>query len=112
MATQYAPGETTRVQDAWGRERWGRTDALGHLVEIVEPDPNGSGSVASNGLLTTYGYNTIDKLTDVYQGAQHRQFKYDSLGRLTKQKLAEANATLNDNGTYVGGGRVERCFYI
>jgi RHS repeat-associated protein len=103
-ATAGAPGETTRVKDAWNRERWGRTDALGRLVEVVEPDPNGSGAVANNGLLTSYSYNANDKLTDVYQGAQHRQFKYDSLGRLVAQKLAEANATLNDNGSYVGGG--------
>jgi YD repeat-containing protein len=32
-----SPGETTRVQDAWGRERWGRTDASGRLAEVVEP---------------------------------------------------------------------------
>lgn len=97
-------GETVRVVDAWGRERWSRTDALGRLVEVVEPDPNGNGSVATNGLLTTYGYNTMGDLTSVTQGSQTRSFKYDSLGRLKAQKNAEANATLNDAGTYVGAG--------
>src|SRR5947199_8239442 len=48
-----APGETTHVQDAWGRERWGRTDSSGRLVDVVEPNPNGNGSVATAGLLTT-----------------------------------------------------------
>jgi RHS repeat-associated protein len=97
-------GETTRVQDAWGRERWGRTDASGRLVEVVEPNPNGNGSVATGGLVTTYAYNTLGNLTTISQGAQTRSFAYDSLGRLTAQKLAEQSATLNDAGTYVGSG--------
>jgi YD repeat-containing protein len=98
------PGETTRVQDAWGRERWGRTDASGRLVEVVEPNPNGNGSVATGGLVTTYAYNTLGNLITVTQGAQTRSFAYDSLGRLTAQKLAETSATLNSAGTYVGSG--------
>jgi RHS repeat-associated protein len=104
------PGETTRVQDAWGRERWGRTDASGRLVEIVEPDPAGTGAVATNGLVTTYSYNTLDKLTQTNQGGQTRSFKYDALGRLTAQKLAEMSATLNDAGTYVGSGSWSNVF--
>jgi RHS repeat-associated protein len=98
------PGETTRVQDAWGRERWGRTDASGRLVEVVEPNPNGNGSVATGGLVTTYAYNTLGNLITVTQGAQTRSFAYDSLGRLTAQKLAETSATLNSAGRYVGSG--------
>ncbi|MGH9929017.1 MAG: RHS repeat-associated core domain-containing protein [Pyrinomonadaceae bacterium] len=100
-----SPGETTRVVDAWGRERWGRADAQGRLVEVVEPDPSGSGSVSSNGMVTTYTYNTLGNVTGVTQGSQTRSFKYDSLARLTAQKLAETSATLNDAGTYVGGGQ-------
>jgi RHS repeat-associated protein len=99
-----AAGETMRVRDAWDRERWGRTDANGRLVEIVEPDPNSSGSVANNGMVTTYAYNILGNLTQVIQGSQTRSFKYDSFGRLTAQKLAEMSATLNDAGTYVGSG--------
>ncbi|HEX9628646.1 MAG TPA: RHS repeat-associated core domain-containing protein, partial [Pyrinomonadaceae bacterium] len=99
-----SPGETTRVKDAWGRERWGRTDASGRLVEVVEPNPGGDGSVANGGLVTTYDYNTLGNLTQTNQGAQTRSFNYDSLGRLTAQKLAEISATLNDAGTYVGSG--------
>jgi YD repeat-containing protein len=30
-----------------------------------------------------------------------RSFAYDSLGRLTRQKLAEQTATINDSGNYV-----------
>ena len=99
-----SPGDTIRMQDPWGRERWRRTDANGWPVEIVEPDPNGNGSVTTGGLLTTYSYNTLGDLTQIIQGEQTRSFKYDSLGRLLAQKLAEMNATLNDAGTYVGSG--------
>lgn len=99
-----AAGQTTRVVDGWGRERWGRQDAFGQLVEVVEPDANGGGSVASNGARTTYAYNTLGKLALVTQGSQQRRFRYDGLGRLTHQKLAEAAATLNDAGQYVGAG--------
>jgi len=97
-----AAGETTLVRDGWGRERWGRTDSSGRLVEVVEPNPSGSGSTATAGLVTTYSYNTPGNLTTVTQGSQTRSFSYDSLGRLTAQKMAEASATLNSAGTYVG----------
>ena len=100
-----APGETTRARDAWGRERWGRTDAQGRLVEVVEPNPSGSGSVFDAGaLLTTYTYNTLGNLITTTQDVQTRSFKYDSLGRLIAQKLAETNATLNDAGAYQTSG--------
>ncbi len=39
------------------------------------------------------------------QGSQTRSFKYDSLGRLTAQKLAETSPTLNSAGSYVGSGQ-------
>jgi RHS repeat-associated protein len=104
VVSASAPGETTLVRDAWGRERWGRTDAQGRLVEVVEPNPSGNGSVATGGLVTTYSYNTLGNLTGVAQGAQTRSFKYDSLGRLLAQKLAETSATLNDAGAYQTSG--------
>ena len=51
-------GSTVRVMDAWGRERWGRYDALGRLSEVVEPNPASTGSpinvaAASNGGVAT-----------------------------------------------------------
>jgi RHS repeat-associated protein len=98
-------GNTVRVADAWGRERWGRYDQQGRLVEVVEPNPNGNGSVFATGSLkTTYQYDTLGRLIQTNQGDQVRKFKYDSLGRLTKQKLAEQTATLDNNGVYVGAG--------
>lgn len=108
------PGETTRVKDAWGRERWGRTDANGRLVEFVEPIFWGNGSVSA-GMRTTYTYNTLGNLLTINsmsgaQVQQTRSFRYDSFGRLTAQKLAELNASLNDAGTYVGSGTWSNVF--
>jgi RHS repeat-associated protein len=98
------PGETRRIRDPWGRERWGRSDVLGQLVEVVEPNPDGDGTVAANGMVTTYTYSILGKISGITQGSQTRSFKYDSVGRLLAQKLAESSATLNDAGTYVGSG--------
>jgi RHS repeat-associated protein len=92
-------GNTTLARDQWGRERWGRTDYDGKLVEVMEPKPDGTSAMeASGNLQTTYSYSVIGNLTQVNQGAQTRTFKYDWLGRLTNQKLAETEATLDDNG--------------
>lgn len=98
-------GETVRVVDPWQRERWMRTNALGQLVEVVMPNPNGSGSVFEPGSIATfYHYNALDQLVGVLQGPrpQWRQFRYDSLGRLTHQYLPEKLPTLNDMGQYTG----------
>ena len=64
-----------------------------------------TGSVFDSGSLkTSYAYDPLDELTNVTQGSQTRAFKYDSLGRLTLQKLAEQSATISDAGCYVGTG--------
>lgn len=97
------PGQTVLTTDAWGRQRWTRTDALGRLVEVLEPNPGGGGPFAASGnLATTYQYDARDLLVGVRQGAQARSFRYDGLGRLTHQRLAEKQATLNDAGILVG----------
>ena len=104
------PGNRIRVMDAWGRERWGRYDQQGRLIQVVEPNPdrtaNPTGSIFTAGsLLTTYSYDTLGRLVQTDQGVQQRKFKYDDLGRLTRQKLAEQTATLNDSGSYIGAGQ-------
>jgi RHS repeat-associated protein len=99
------PGETIKVTDPWGRQRWARSDALGRMVEVAEPDPGGNGTLSSGALFTTYTYDALDRLVQVNQGAQTRSFRYDSLGRLTHQKLAERDATLNGDGDWVGPGQ-------
>jgi RHS repeat-associated protein len=99
------PGETIKVTDPWGRERWARSDALGRMVEVAEPDPGGDGTLSSGALFTTYTYDALDRLVRVNQGAQTRSFRYDSLGRLTHQKLAEREPKLNDSGAWVEAGQ-------
>jgi RHS repeat-associated protein len=98
------PGQTQRVVDPWQRERWGRFDVDGRLVEIIEPNPNGNGSVSTGGLITKYTYDTLGNVIEINQGVQRRLFNYDSLGRLTHQKVAEADATLDDGGNRVTNG--------
>ena len=96
-------GERVRSVDPAGRERWSRTDALGRLTEVVEPAPDGDGSVFRPGhMVAYYSWNALDRLEKIRQGTQTRRFRYDSLGRLTHQALPEKLATLNDVGTYVG----------
>jgi RHS repeat-associated protein len=99
-----AHGQTTKVKDAWGRERWGRTNALGQLVEVVEPNAGGLGLVADGGYLTKYSYYPLGNLKETTQGTQVRKFKYDAVGRLVAQKLAEASATLTNAGVYSSSG--------
>jgi RHS repeat-associated protein len=92
---------TARIIDALGRERWTGTDALGRLNQVVEPDPNGSGSVLEPGNINTfYSYNALDQLIHVVQPprSQNRRFRFDSLGRLTHQYLPEKGFQLTDEG--------------
>jgi RHS repeat-associated protein len=95
------PGQTVRAKDPWGRERWARFDSQNRLAEVIEPDASGNGSVATNGFRTQYFYDTLGNLTQIMQLNQVRSFKYDGLSRLTHQKLAERDATLNDAGVFV-----------
>ena len=90
---------TVRSVDAWGRERWARTDALGRMVEVLEPNPNGGGTVTETGALRTeYLYDALNQVTQIWQGSQQRHFLHDSLGRLTYQKLAEQDGTIYEAG--------------
>jgi RHS repeat-associated protein len=100
------PGQTVRVTDAWSREQWVRTDARGRLVEVIEPNPDGDGTVGENGIVTTYSYDDLDRLIEVRQGEQPqiRKFGYNSFGQVMYQKLAEQAATLNEEGEYVETG--------
>ena len=102
------PGLTKRVVDPIGRERWYRMDALGNLAEVVEPNAYGNspGSLGQSGnTATSYTYNALGLLASVVQGPnkQRRDFRYDSLGRLLAQHLAEKSATLDDAGNFFGG---------
>jgi len=99
-----APGETVRSIDPWGRWRWARVDGLGRLAEVLEPNPDGDGSLAGAGnLSTTYLYDGLG-LVEISQGEQRRRLLHDSVGRLRSQSLPEKLPTLDDAGGYVGAG--------
>ncbi|MDQ4123222.1 MAG: DUF2380 domain-containing protein [Acidobacteriota bacterium] len=102
IGVSTALGKTVRAVDPVGREKWALFDVDENLIEIVEPKPDGDGKVANNGLLTIYQYDRLGQLNQINQGAQQRRFRYDGLGRLTHEKMAEQDATLNDEGVLVG----------
>ena len=99
LGASNEPGQTTRTVDAWERWRWARLDVAGRLAEVVEPNPAGGA-----GFQTKYSYNALNKLVRVEQDVQVRRFRYDSLGRLTHQKLAETDATLSLSGQWSTAG--------
>jgi RHS repeat-associated protein len=89
FTTAYCGGSTL-VTDPTGKWRRSRTDGLGRLVEVDEPNGPGA-SVNSNGCagsgepiwVTSYGYDGLGNLTSVLQNGSHaRSFTYDSLSRL------------------------------
>ena len=99
------PGETVRSTDSWGREKWYRLDGLGNLAEVVEPNPNGNGTVAAPGnMLTRHSFDALGHLLQVTQGEQVRQFQYDALGNLTAEYLPEKNRSFDANGHHVASG--------
>jgi RHS repeat-associated protein len=103
-----APGQTLLVEDAWGTYRWGRTNALGQVEEMVEPKPDDRRSVFGTGNKVTYYYydyalGTLVSIRREFQPrAQVYGFNYDSLGRLTHLFTPEKDRTLDDAGAYRG----------
>ena len=104
VATQYC-GATTLVTDQAGRSRRSTSDALGHLVEVDEPNSttatvNVCPAQGDPVWITTYGYDALDDLYSVVQGGSHnRGFVYDSLKRLT-------SSTNPETGNVAAGGTV------
>ncbi len=100
------PGSIVYQLDTWQRGVWRRTDALGRLVEVLEPAVGGSGSVFEPGTTgARYAYDVLDHVIGFDRGApsamrQHGVFQYDGLGRLTAQRLPERARTLLGDGTY------------
>jgi RHS repeat-associated protein len=89
LTTAYC-GSSTLVTDPTGKWRRSRTDALGRLVEVDEPNVVGA-TVAPTGCpgtgepiwVTSYNYDILGNLTQVVQNGSHqRNFSYDSLSRL------------------------------
>ena len=76
VGTAYNAEQTT-VTDQAGKKRRSFVDGLGRLKQVDELLETGA-LYAS----TTYSYDALGNLTFVNQGAQQRQFVYDSLSRL------------------------------
>ena len=109
VSTQYQ-GIYTTVTDQSGRQRRQKTDTLGQVIRVDEPNTNGSlGTFDEPTQPSFYQYNTQGNLITVSQGlssaganpedpasyVQHRYFKYDSVGRLTYEKQAEQSGTFS-----------------
>jgi RHS repeat-associated protein len=99
VLTDYE-GIYTTVTDQAGRQRRQKTDALGRIVRVDEPNLNGDIGVNVDAPTqpTYYDYSTQGNLVHITQGTgsgtiQHRYFKYDALGRLTHERQVEQAGT-------------------
>jgi RHS repeat-associated protein len=118
MTTDYT-GVYTTVTDHAGRKRRQKTDALGRVVRVDEPDANGDLDAGDRNYPLQPSYYEYDALGNVVrinqglaqQGAnpessasytQHRYFKYDALSRLTYEKQAEQAAAIPDQPNGLG----------
>jgi RHS repeat-associated protein len=117
-------GIYTTVTDQAGRQRRQKTDALGRIVRVDEPDASGSlGSDFDHPAQPTfYQYNTQGNLITISQGViqpngnledpnnytQHRYFKYDALGRLTYEKQVEQAGTFTASDSLTGNSAWSR----
>jgi len=106
VLTSYQ-GIYTTVTDQAGKQRRQKTDALGRIERVDEPNLSGSlGTVDAPTQPTYYEYNPQGSLVHVTQGSgsgtvQHRYFRYDALGRLTHERQVEqaGTHTLSDSLT-------------
>jgi RHS repeat-associated protein len=108
LTTAYC-GPSTLVTDPTTRWRRSRSDALGRVVEVDEPDAPGA-TVASTGCpgskdpiwVTSYTYDALNDLTNVLQNTSHqRTFTFDSLKRLltsSNPETGQITYTYDPNG--------------
>jgi RHS repeat-associated protein len=111
LTTAYC-GPWTLVTDPTTRWRRSRTDGLGRLVEVDEPNST-TATVTSNGCpgsndpvwVTTYTLDQLNDLTNVLQNSTHaRTFTYDSLSRLLTSTNPEVGTITY---TYDAAGNVQ-----
>ena len=97
LTTAYC-GPSTLVTDPAGKWRRSRTDGLGRLVEVDEPNAVGA-TVAATGCpgtgepiwLTSYSFDAVGNMTNVVQNGSHQRiFTYDSLSRLLTSNNPES----------------------
>jgi RHS repeat-associated protein len=98
----YSANQTT-VTDQAGKKRRSVANALGQLSRVDEPKAD-TGELDVNNIpyqSTSYEYDPLGNLKKVTQGAQVRQFFYDSLSRLKEAQNPESgtiNYTYDSNG--------------
>ena len=97
LTTAYC-SNSILVTDPTGHWRRSRTDGLGRLVEVDEPNAVGA-TVAATGcpgtgeaiFITSYSYDVLGNLTQVVQNGSHqRTFTYDSVSRLLTSNNPES----------------------
>jgi RHS repeat-associated protein len=96
---------TTTVTDQAGKKRMSCSDALGHMVEVVE-------YTSPTNFETDYSYDVLDNVLSVTQkgdnanNARTRTFIYDSLSRLTNSANPESGTITYSytNGTALCAG--------
>ncbi len=82
VSTSY-DAEFTTVTDQAGNVRRSKTDGVGRIVRVDEPDAtNNLGTTASPIQPTSYEYDILGNLKTVIQGTQTRTYNFDSLSRL------------------------------
>ena len=102
-------GVYTTLTDASGKKRRQKVDALGHVVRLDEPDlSNNLGPVDTPVQSTSYEYDPMDDVIHITQGAQHRYFKYNSLGLLTHQRDVEQAAPYTTSDSVAGNTQWSR----
>lgn len=108
-ATSEYLGVFTTVTDQAGKQRRQKTDELGHVVRLDEPDANGNlGSTDAPSQYSAYEYDPLDNLIHIAQGAQHRYFKFDSLSRLTYERQVEQDAPHSASDSLTGNSQWSR----
>jgi RHS repeat-associated protein len=105
-------GIYTTVTDQALRQRRQKTDAMGRVIRVDEPNSTGSlGTVDAPAQPTSYDYNTQGKLIHITQGSspvQHRYFKYDALGRMTYERQVEQAGTFTVSDPLTGNSAWSR----
>ncbi|HEV2861442.1 MAG TPA: RHS repeat-associated core domain-containing protein [Pyrinomonadaceae bacterium] len=108
VTTDYK-GVYTTVTDQALKSRRQKTDALGRIVRVDEPDASGQlGDLGSPLQPSFYEYDTLGNVVRINQGLaqagadpenslsyiQHRYFKYDALSRLTHERQVEQDGAI------------------
>jgi len=122
VATSYTGRATSVLDEGNGTapvQRITQVDGLGRLMYVCEvtgstqmgttnASPAKCGlDISGTGFLTTYGYDSLNNLLSVQQGAENRSFTYDSLSRLLCAANPETSGGTScpypDSGIYTPG---------